>query len=230
MEIMKRGASGVAKGGLTTGIIGTALGGLNTLALLGGGAALAGMGSGWNRSGNTVVDVLPSVPMAGAFAYGYPGVPFNAGNCGCNEDHCVTRYDAQKDAEIAALKSDKALLEANTYQDQKSLEMYKYIDGRFREFEQAVAQQAVINQANRDRFDLLQQEQKCCCEKTQMMIANEAERRCCADQNIVNYMNATFVPQTIQEPAAGTTTYRQPIWNPLPGECGCNFTKPCPQQ
>lgn len=44
MELQKR-SSGVAKGGLATGITGTALGGLNTLTLLGMGAnALGGFG------------------------------------------------------------------------------------------------------------------------------------------------------------------------------------------
>lgn len=49
-------------------------------------------------------------------------------------------------------------------------------------------------------------------------IALEAERRCCSDNKIVNYMNSTFVPQTIAEPTVGTTTHQETIYNPL---CGC---------
>lgn len=50
----------------------------------------------------------------------------------------------------------------------------------------------------------------------------EAERRCCADNKIVNYVNSTFVPQTIAEPTVGTTTHTETIYNPL---CGC--CSPC---
>lgn len=53
-------------------------------------------------------------------------------------------------------------------------------------------------------------------------IALEAERRCCADNKIVNYVNSTFVPQTIAEPTVGTTTRTETIYNPL---CGC--CEPC---
>lgn len=50
----------------------------------------------------------------------------------------------------------------------------------------------------------------------------EAERRCCADNKIVNYVNSTFVPQTIAEPTIGTTTHTETVYNPL---CGC--CSPC---
>lgn len=53
-------------------------------------------------------------------------------------------------------------------------------------------------------------------------IALEAERRCCADNKIVNYVNSTFVPQTIAEPTVGTTTHAEATYNPL---CGC--CEPC---
>ena len=49
-------------------------------------------------------------------------------------------------------------------------------------------------------------------------VALEAERRCCADNKIVNYVNSTFVPQTIAEPTIGTTTRTEATYNPL---CGC---------
>lgn len=53
-------------------------------------------------------------------------------------------------------------------------------------------------------------------------IALEAERRCCADNKIVNYVNSTFIPQTIAEPTIGTTTRTETTYNPL---CGC--CEPC---
>ena len=51
-------------------------------------------------------------------------------------------------AEIAELKADKKQLESNIYNDQKSLDMYKYFDGRFTSFEAQLAQQAVYNATN----------------------------------------------------------------------------------
>lgn len=46
----------------------------------------------------------------------------------------------------------------------------------------------------------------------------EAERRCCADNKIVNYVNSTFVPQMIVDFTTGTTTHAENTYNPL---CGC---------
>lgn len=50
-------------------------------------------------------------------------------------------------------------------------------------------------------------------------IAVEAERRTCADNKIVNYMNTTFVPRYIAEMTVGTGTTQSTIFNPL---CNCN--------
>ena len=67
------------------------------------------------------------------------------GSCGCNEDHFVDRYEASQSAEIARLNTELKLRDANTYTDQKSLEMYQYIDGRLRTIEGQICGQAVIN-------------------------------------------------------------------------------------
>ena len=51
----------------------------------------------------------------------------------------------------------------------------------------------------------------------------EAERRCCGDNSIVNYANATFYPKMVADVTTGTATTAQTLYNPLPkcGEC-CN--------
>lgn len=70
---------------------------------------------------------------------------FNAVN-GCSEgDHVVNRYEAGQSAEIAALKADIKLRDANTYTDQKILDMYQYLDGRLRGVEGQISAQAVVN-------------------------------------------------------------------------------------
>lgn len=211
MEFERKHSSGVAKAGLTTGIIGDVLG---ATALLGGGASLLG---GWGNRNNAAHGAVDAAVIASLMN---GGCGCNT-NCGCNENQLVTRYDAQKDAEIASLKSDKALLEANTYQDQKSLEMYKYVDGRMREIEAQLAKQAVINQATSDGIQRVQDNLDCCCDKMDLKLAQEAERRCCGDNSIVNYVNATFYPQQVANVTTGTTTTQEPRYNPLPKCCGC---------
>ena len=67
----------------------------------------------------------------------------NSGNC--EGDHVENRYEAGQSAEIAALKADLKLRDANTYTDQKMLDMYQYLDGRLRGVEGQISAQAVVN-------------------------------------------------------------------------------------
>lgn len=53
----------------------------------------------------------------------------------------------------------------------------------------------------------------------------EAERRCCADSKIVNYVNSTFVPQMIVDFTTGTTTHAENTYNPL-----CSCCSPCSKE
>ena len=73
------------------------------------------------------------------------GLGMNNGCGKCSEDHFVTRYEAAQEQTIAAKDSEIALLKANTYNDGKMLELYQYVDGRFRNIEQQICQQAVVN-------------------------------------------------------------------------------------
>lgn len=74
----------------------------------------------------------------------------------CNEDHLVNRYELDKDQQIARLETENSLLHAEKHTDEKSLELYRYVDGRFREFEQAIAQQAVYNATNTSTIACIQ--------------------------------------------------------------------------
>lgn len=117
--------------------------------------------------------------------------------------------------EIAAKDSRIALLEANTYQDQKSLELYRYIDGKLNEINATLAAQAVTNTAFNSALQATDY-------KFSQAIALEAERRECADCKIVNYVNSTFAPKLITDFAAGTTSAPAGVYNPLAcGNCGC---------
>ena len=174
MEFEKH-SSGVAKAGLTTGVIGTSLGALN---LLGNG----GMG------------------VLGGLLGGNPAM----GAMGC------TRELMEKDLKISELSTDVKFRDSVIYANQKSIDLYKYIDGQINGINAQLAQQAVQNQATKDSFQLLNE--RLCCE--------QKERRC-ADNSIVNYVNATFYPKLVSDISVGTTTTAQTLYNPLPVDNCC---------
>ena len=145
------------------------------------------------------------------------------GNCGCSENSVVNRYELGLIQENSSLKSDIALRDANVYQDQKMLEMYKYIDGRLTEVHNVLASQAVMNQSTKDSFQLLQERMDCCKNELCGAISRERDERRCADNTIVTYTNATFYPKMVADVTVGTTTTAQTVYNPLPvSTCGCN--------
>ena len=109
MEFEKEYASkGVGNAGLTTGIIGTALGVLN-------GGGLGNIFGGWNNGG------------------------------GCSENMPVNRYELNQQKEITNRDMEIAYLKGRDAAKTDSLELYKYVDGRFRGIEGQIAAQAVTN-------------------------------------------------------------------------------------
>ena len=98
---------GVAVGGLTTGIIGTALGVLN-----GAGGLLGGMRSG----------------------------------CGCGSGSpAVSQYELGMANELASKDASISLLQAEIYNNDKLLQVYKYFDGELKEIRNQLCTQAVVN-------------------------------------------------------------------------------------
>lgn len=70
------------------------------------------------------------------------------GNCGCSENHMVNRYELGQESRISKLESEIALRDANIYNDQKMLELYRYVDGKFETVNAAINAQAVYNATN----------------------------------------------------------------------------------
>lgn len=66
----------------------------------------------------------------------------------CAEDHFVNRYEASQSARIAELETEVKLRDANTYTDQKLLELYKYVDGKFGIVEHELCDQRTYNAVN----------------------------------------------------------------------------------
>lgn len=138
--------------------------------------------------------------VLGGLGWGNNGWGNRGGGWGYDDQ--VLRYEMGLEKEIAARDSRIALLEANIYNDQKMLELYRYIDGKFET-------QAVKNQAISDSILMVQNE-----------VRMESEKRSCADNAIVNYVNATFYPKMVADVTVGTETTAQTVYNPLP-ICNC---------
>ena len=191
----KRTSSGVAKAGLATGITGATLGALNAL------GGLAGL-------------------------HGWGAVPATQQCCAapaCSEDHPVDRYTLVQAQEIESLKSQIALRDANTFTDQKILEVYKYFDGELRDIRSNLSAQAVQNQKTSDSFQMVSERMQCCCNSLEEKIRAEKDARQCADNSIVTYANATFYPKMVADVTTGTATTAQTLYTPLPAQgCDCN--------
>ena len=139
----------------------------------------------------------------------------------CSENHLVNRYEAGQAARIAELETEVKLRDANTYTDQKMLELYQYTDGRLRAMEADSAAQKVLNQRTQDSFALAQADLAAVKAELKGDIRMEAERRCCADNAIVTYTNATFYPKMVADITTGTGTTAQSTYNPIPKCGGC---------
>ena len=70
----------------------------------------------------------------------------------------VTRYEAGQSARIAELETEVKLRDANTYTDQKMLEMYKYFDGKLEHVDHKLCEQAVWNTAQTGTISCMAQQ------------------------------------------------------------------------
>lgn len=142
----------------------------------------------------------------------------NRGTC-CVEppisrsEFALEKENAAKDAEIALLKS-------NIFGDQKDLEQQRYLDGKLLEYERRFGEQAVINQRTADSFERVHDDLMCVKGDLEGKIAAERAARCCGDNAIVTYANATFYPKMVADVTVGTTTTAQTLYNPV-ANCGC---------
>lgn len=203
-EFASKGVAGTALG-LGAGALGVQLLNGNLNGLLGG---LLG-----NNNG------AAEMAMAAILANG-----MNNGRSDCHGDHGYDRYDAGKDAEIAALKTEVKLRDANTYTDQKILTTYQYIDGQLKEVRDELCRQRVHNQKTEDSFALAAADLAAVKNELEGKIQIEAERRCCADESIVGYVNSTFYPKMVADVTTGTETTAQTLRNPI-ANCGCRCGK-----
>lgn len=209
-------ASGVAKAGLTLGIIGTSLAGL--LATGGINPGFGGCnGNGWN-------------------GWNLGGI-FN-GNRGCNGCGVWSAVEHQQ-SYISKLESDIARLESERYTDYVGLDLYKNIvsysdreDQKIKELQDTsfayifdidkrTALNAQATELNR-QYDAMARDYQfmlmnnkidasvsaleakinCCCEKAEMRTAFNQQMNEFADASIISYVNSNFIPGTLKLPAS----------------------------
>lgn len=125
MEYASKGLAGTALGfgiggaalGLANGGLGNLLGGLNQ--------------NKRSEAADIAAAVTPAMTVAAMLAARQQEPT-------CSENMPVTRYDLEREQKLAAKDSEIALLKANTYNDQKMLEMYGYIDGQLKDVREAL--------------------------------------------------------------------------------------------
>lgn len=208
MEYASKGLAGTALGfGIGGAAMSLANGGLGNL--------LGGIGQN-NKpaAADVVAAVTPAMTVAAMLAARQQEPT-------CSENMPVTRYDLDREQKLAAKDSEIALLKANTYNDGKMLEVYGYIDRQLKDVREALCKQAVHNQRTEDSFTLVKQDVESVRKEALDAVKMEAERRCCGDNALKTYVNATFYPKQVADVTTGTATTAQTLYDPLPKCCGC---------
>lgn len=165
--------------------------------------------------------VLGGTALAGNGVLGNLLGGANAAPAACMDSNNmpINRYDMGLIRDNMAKDSEIALLKANTFTDQKFADLNDRYNARFTNIEAELAKQAVHNQKTEDSFVLAQADLRAVRSELKSAIDMEAERRCCGDNAIVSYANATFYPKMVADVTVGTTTTAQTTYNPLPN-CG----------
>ena len=208
MEYASKGLAGTALGfgiggaalGLANGGLGNLLGGLNQ--------------NKRSEAADIAAAVTPAMTVAAMLAARQQEPT-------CSENMPVSRYELEREQKLAAKDSEIALLKANTYNDGKMLEVYGYIDRQLKDVREALCKQAVHNQRTEDSFALVKQDVESVRKEAIGAVKMEAERRCCGDNALKTYVNATFYPKQVADVTTGTATSPQTLYDPLPKCCGC---------
>lgn len=198
-----KGNAGIALGSTAVGI--------ELVRALSGNGGLQGLlgnlfGGSQNASG---VDMLALMAM------------INAGRGACCTENPISRSEFALEKENAAKDAEIALLKANIFGDQKDLEQQRYLDGKLLEYERRFGEQAVINQRTADSFERVHDDLMCVKGDLEGKIAAERAARCCSDNAIVTYANATFYPKLVAGVTPTTETTAQTLYNPITNCGGC---------
>ncbi len=205
-------SKGIAGTGLGLGIAGTALwllnGGLNNLGLFGNGGG-ATPATAMNRA---EIDALAAKECQDAldltkFIYEQ--------RIDINNNRFADRE--QLNSEIFKVYSTQLNADFDLYKSQR--DGFDVLSKRISDLE---TREAVTAAVEPWRAKVLEMQIGSVAHNANAAVALEAERRCCADGKIVNYVNSTFYPQYIAQINTKSTSEEAPIYNPL-----CNPCNPC---
>lgn len=100
---------------------------------------------------------------------------FNGGwNNHCSENTPVNRYELSQEQRIADLQSQVALRDANTYNDQKLLEVYKYFDNKIEGINASISTQAVYNATQTATMNCMQNQINQLMRLTKLVVPNSS--------------------------------------------------------
>lgn len=97
-----------------------------------------------------------------------------ANTINCSENVPVNRYELDQQSRISKLESDIALRDANTYNDQKLLEVYKYFDGKLNCINDTLTAQAVYNATNTATIGCVQNQVNQLASLTKLVVPNSS--------------------------------------------------------
>lgn len=134
-------------------------------------------------------------------------------------------YKSQIDADFMLYKGQKDSNEKITEKhNMDSFALYKNQRDNFDVLSNRISaletKQAVNDAIEPWRAKAIDMKINCVAQGAESAISLEAERRCCADNSIVNYVNNTFYPQQIANIKVENTTTPESVYNPLCGCCG----------
>lgn len=193
-----KGSSGVAKAGLTLGIIGTALGAMNNNGGWGNGL----LGNLFNGNANTRAEMEQSTIAALESKIAKLESTRYTDYVGMDLYKNIVEVAKEEDAKIAKVQGD----------------MIGYVidlDKRTALNEQASRLNREFDTAARDyMFTILNNKIDCCCEKAAMQVEFNRQLGSLADASMLSYVNSTFIPGTLKlpitsicpQPSTATTT------------------------
>lgn len=92
------------------------------------------------------------------------------GNNNCSVNH----YELVQETRISDLQAQVALRDANIYNDQKLLEMYKYFDGEVKRIDRTLCEQAVYNATQTGAISCIQNQIAQLQSLTKLVVPNSA--------------------------------------------------------
>ena len=146
------------------------------------------------------------------------------GRNSCGDNCAINRYELNQSEIISKLQADVALRDANIYNDQKLLEVYKYFDGQIKDIRATMCENdkalAVSNAKIEGTFAVLGEKLSAQHNEFMCAINRERDQRCCGLAELTQYVNATFYPKMVDDITTAATTTAQTTYNPI-SNCGC---------